>query len=164
MVEEHSTSAKTQELWFRPFDNIGVLTDLNQITLFEYWQSSRAGAELPLPECIDPLAFPTTALPYLVVEEYEPDTRRFRTRLTGTAYRDAAGYEGTNLRTDETPGGQSAAERLAWVVEARQPYWYRGPFSFSARPWTTFSVLGLPFGRPGEPVARVLCVFDFRPE
>lgn len=164
MVEDPSESAESKELWIRPFDDIDVLTDPNQRSLFEYWQSSRDGAEMPLPERIDPLVFPTAALPYLVVEEYEPETRRFRTRLAGTAHRDATGYEGTNLRTDETPGGRSAGERLAWVVEARQPYWYRGLLTFSARPWTSFSVLGLPFGRPDEPVSRILCVFDFRPD
>ncbi|SDF92539.1 hypothetical protein [Thalassobaculum litoreum] len=131
--------------------------------LFRYWQDSHLGGGLPSPDCIDPLAFPTAALPFLVLEEYERDTRRFRTRLTGTAYRDAVGYESTNRRTDETPGGHAAAERLHWIVEASQPYWYQGPFSFSARPWTAFSVLSLPFGRIDEPVSRVLCVFDFQP-
>lgn len=152
------------DLWIKPFDNICILTDANQTMLYKYWQNSRQGADLPVPNCIDPLAFPASALPFLVVEEYEPETGRFRTRLAGTAHRDAVGYEGTNLRTDETPGGRSVVERLKWSVEARQPYWYRGPLTFSDRPWASFSVLGLPFGHPGAPVSRVLCVFDYQPD
>lgn len=131
--------------------------------LFKYWQNAHRGDDLPAPECIDPLAFPTASLPYLVIEEYEADARRFRTRLTGTAYRDAVGHDGTNLRTDEMPGGCAAADRLRWIAETRRPYWYRGPMVFSTKPWTSFSVLSLPFGHRHAPLSRVLCVFDFQP-
>lgn len=119
---------------------------------------------MPVPEKIDPLAFTTGVLPFLVVEERDERTGRYRTRLAGTAYRDAVGYEGTNLYTDETEGTEDAVERLRWMAEHRQPYWYRGLCTFSYRPWTPFSVLSLPFAHLGRPVSRALCVFDFAPE
>jgi hypothetical protein len=163
MSEDRSQFEETPDIWIRPFSDIEILTDQNQKLLFKYWRNAHSGEDLPAPEHIDALAFPTTALPFLVLEEFERDTGRFRTRLTGTAYRDSVGYEGADRRTDETPGAERAAERLNWIVQGRQPYWYRGPLTFSHRPWTPFSVLSLPFGRAGEPVSRVLCVFDFQP-
>jgi hypothetical protein len=163
MTDKCTKTLTIQSHLIRPFTDIDLLSDSNQRALFEYWLKFCNVPDIPSPDRIDALAFPRRALPFLVVEEFEPDTRRFRTRLAGTAYRDAVGYESTNRRTDETPGAAEASARLAWTVEARQPYWYQGPFTFSARPWTTFSVLGLPFAHPGEPVSRVLCVFDLDP-
>lgn len=138
--------------------------NMAQKQLFEYWRNVSDESRPPTPDKIDPLAFDPKALPFLVLEEVDPTSGRLRTRLTGTAYRDAVGYEGTHLRTDEIRGGAAAANRLAWLVATRQPYWYRGPCTFSLRPWLPFSVLALPFSPPGDGVSRVLCVFDFAPE
>ena len=163
MINDRANGLENQGEWLRPFTDIRMLSDANQRALFQYWVNFHRNGNLPSPDLINPLAFPKEALPFLVIEEFEPDTGRFRTRLAGTGYRDAVGYESTNLRTDETPGAGEASARLAWCVEARQPYWYRGPFTFSSRPWTMFSVLCLPFAPAEGSVSRVLCVFDLDP-
>lgn len=163
MTNETVDVLNNQGHWVRPVTDTSKLGNANQRALFQYWLNFYTDGALPSPDLINPLAFPTQALPFLVLEEFEPDIGRFRTRLAGTAYRDAVGYESTNLRTDETPGAAEASARLAWIVKARQPYWYHGPFTFSARPWTMFSVLCLPFAPAEGPVSRVLCVFDLDP-
>lgn len=153
-----------KDCWIRPVVRPSPLMSMPQKQVFEYWRGACDGDRLPTPDRIDPLAFTAGVLPFLVVEEREERTGRYRTRLAGTAYRDAVGYEGTNLYTDETVGTEDAVERLRWMAEHRQPYWYRGLCTFSYRPWTPFSVLSLPFAHSGRPVSRALCVFDFAPE
>lgn len=158
------TFASEQSTWVRPFNDVRLLTDPHQREVYDYWAECDRDGDLPLPDKIDPLAFTTGVLPFLVVEERVDSTGRYRTRLAGTAYQDAVGYEGTNLYTDETDGTEDAVERLQWMADHRQPYWYRGPCTFSYRPWSSFSVLSLPFAYPGQPVSRALCIFDFAPE
>lgn len=156
--------ATSREIYIESLKPDHVFSDSNQKVIFDYWLQCCSDFEIPPPERIDPLALPPSVLPFLAIEEYDAGIGRFQTRLSGTAYRDAVGYDGTNLRTDEIAGTETAIARLTRLVESRRPYWYAGPCTFSRSPWRPFSVLSLPFGHPGEPVSRVLCVFDFSPD
>ncbi|WPZ36279.1 PAS domain-containing protein [Thalassobaculum sp. OXR-137] len=151
-------------LWLRPLEDPTLLRDRHQRAMFEYWLAARDGADLPLPSRIDPVELPRGCLPYIMVKEHEPGTGRYRTRLTGTAFRDASGFDGTNLYSDEILGNAGTLERFNWAVANRQPYWYQGPLSFSVFDYKKFSALVLPFADPGQPVTRLVAVFDFQPD
>ena len=151
-------------LWIRPLEDPTLLTNTHQRAVFEYWLASRAGTELPPPSRIDPVALPRGSLPFIIVKECEADTGRYRTRLTGTAFRDAAGFDGTNLYSDQIVGNSGTMERFDWAVANRQPYWYQGPQSFSAFDFRLFSALVVPFADPGGPVSRLVGVLDFHHE
>lgn len=151
-------------LWIHPLEDPTVLRNIHQRAVFEYWLAVREGADMPPPSRIDPVELPRGSLPSIVVKEYEPDTGRYRTRLAGTAFRDATGFDGTNGYSDQISGNTGTVERFGWAVANRKPYWYQGPLAFAANDFKQFSALILPFSEPGQPVSRLLCVLDFSPD
>jgi hypothetical protein len=150
-------------LWIHPFEDPTRLRDVHQRAVFEYWMASRDGTGLPPPARIDPVDLPRGSLPFILVKEHETDSGRYRTRLAGTAFRDASGFDGTHLYSDQLSGNAGTLDRFNWAVANRQPYWYQGSLAFSAKDYKQFSVLVLPFADPEQPVSRLVCVFDFDP-
>ena len=151
-------------VWVRPLEDPTLLTDQHQRAVFEDWLALRADTDLPGPEHIDPVALPRGSLPVILVKECEADTGRYRTRLAGTAFRDASGFDGTHLYTDDIKGSAGTLERFGWAVANRKPYWYQGSMAFGTKDYKQFSVLVLPFAETGQPVCRLVCVFDFAPD
>lgn len=152
-------------VWIRPLEDPTLLSDRQQRAVFEYWLSVRTTADdLPTPDRIDPLDLPRGSLPVIMVKEHEIDSGRYRTRLAGTEFRQASGFDGTNVYSDQLTGNAGTIDRFDWAVANRQPYWYQGSLAFGANDLKQFSVLVLPFAEPDRPVSRLMCVFDFNPD
>lgn len=151
-------------VWIHPLEDPTLLHNIHQRAVFEYWMAARATADVPPPSRIDPVELPRGSLPSIVVKECEPDTGRYRTRLAGTAFREATGFDSTHSYSDQISGNTGTVDRFNWAVANRRPYWYQGPLAFSLRNFKKYSVLVLPFAEPGGPIARLLCVLDFEPD
>ncbi|MCR9072002.1 MAG: PAS domain-containing protein [Alphaproteobacteria bacterium] len=151
-------------IWIRPLEDPTQLHDVHQRAVFEFWLAARTDEDMPPPARIDPIELPKGSLPMILVKECEASTGRYRTRLAGTAFREATGFDGTHLYSDSLDGSAGTVDRFNWAVGERKPYWYQGSLAFSTNDLKQFSVLVLPFAEPDQPVTRLLCVFDFDPD
>ncbi|OAB55193.1 hypothetical protein AY600_07265 [Phormidium willei BDU 130791] len=135
--------------------------DRRQAAVYDFWRERRDGADVPPVAAIDPLALPRTALPFLGLLHREPESGRYFTRLVGTEVVEALGVDHTGRYVDEIAGMAAQLERFDRAVRRRQPYWATAPLSFAPHHYKHYSVLALPFARPGAEVSRLLFVFDF---
>jgi hypothetical protein len=132
------------------------------IRLYDYWRSKAPAAGLlPGRLHIDPIEIPRL-LQYLWLLDVVDDPRRFRVRLVGTALI----LTGTPARTgdfmaDFMPPDKREASLadLEWVVQSREPWWYRGPVILAHDTFVKeVERLVLPLAADGRNVDMLLCM------
>lgn len=135
--------------------------------LLAYWQSKLLPGVLPGRQHFDPTELPPRHLSQLLLLDVVPDAtrrppRRFRFRLTGTAFSAITGRDVTGLYYDQV----GAAERLGpvlkaldMVVDRRAPVFLAGRLSIRSHEFVAVKRLGLPLAQDGHQVDMILVVW-----
>ncbi|MBO6667277.1 PAS domain-containing protein [Parvibaculum sp.] len=127
--------------------------------LIAYWETKRAGRDMPLREEIVPTAFPRL-MPRMFMIRVEPGPA-FIYSLVGNANIEAHGgnYTGMNVRDldRKSPGYGATVHRLyTSIVEGRRPYAARGSLQFVNRGFCSFTSIYLPLAAADGTVTHIL--------
>lgn len=126
--------------------------------LLTYWNSKRAGREMPTRDDIDPLDLGYVLANILMVDvQHQP--LRFRWRLIGTEITAVLGRDRTGRWFDEvyegaTLDGFNAALELS--VRTRRPMRFVGDGDFAQRDYLAYESIQLPLSDDGELVNIVM--------
>lgn len=132
-------------------------------TLYAYWNDRRAGRSMPSRADIDPVDIPRL-LPNLLLIDVEPDTRRLKVRVAGTAVVEMYGSDYTGQYLDEIEFGDRRAAVLfdyTSCLESGQAYAAEHSF------WTGRGIshrierVILPLSDDGETVSQLIAGLEF---
>jgi hypothetical protein len=101
---------------------------------------------------IDPVEL-VFVLPFVALIEVHPQLR-FRHRLVGTGYRDALGFEATNMWVEDWPNPHQRpliVRSYVAAVEAREPIGFRGELIGDQQP-VRYEALIIPLAADGETI------------
>lgn len=137
-------------------------------TVLDYWEGKRRNGALPRRRDIDPLDFPGTILPYILVFEVVPGAAgpRFRFRLAGTAFRQIAGRDVTGMCFDELGPAERTApviRQLTMSAEQLRPAYLVGRVTARSDAHEDIGRLALPLSSDGASVDKILGVWITMP-
>jgi hypothetical protein len=123
--------------------------------LYDYWDTCRAGRQMPARGDIDPLDIPRH-LATLILADIEPDPLRVRFRVVGTELESRVGRTVTGDVLDADSDAAFFQPYATCALEARPVHEY-ARFDFgSDRPTGEFERLLLPLSADGRTVDQVL--------
>ena len=134
----------------------------------DYWNASRAGAELPVPASFVPREVRGHLQWVTLVDVLSPQEGEFRYRLVGSRVADYFLGNGTGktLRDAFEGADPGFIEGALWLLrrtcELRRPVQLTGPSSrWSNVYFPSFDNLYLPYSTDGERVDRIINIFTF---
>lgn len=101
-------------------------------------------------------------IPFIAINDYEPETKRFFVRFYGSAYNENVGADYTGHYLDEIDGTTRLQDRYLWIVETKQPYLLKDfPLEWGPKSFKSYSVMCCPLFDTEGNVASVISRIEF---
>lgn len=133
----------------------------NFAAALQYWIDAKKDRVLPPPEAIAPSRLPRVLISSLTVLAVEDGPKRLRFRLFGTKLVDATGFDLTGKFGEDVIGAEETNARHYAAIEAKRPYLFNGPLTWSSRDYKGYTALVMPFGDEAGKVTRFLDYTEF---
>jgi len=112
--------------------------------LYDVWDSKREARPAPSRSDISPFDM-KKVLPLITLSDVETEPFRLKSRLVGTGFVDAIGFDPTGHYTDEIEHTEMLHRRSRWVVDNCKPLMTRGlPLLWSPKDFKCYDTLCLP--------------------